>query len=163
MGLGGARVKTHERAEAPTAVIRPMAAGDVERVVGIEHEAFTSPWKADTFRTLLDRTGAELWVLEEPTEGVVAYAVVWCILDQGEIANIAVADGFRGRGHGTRLLQYVLGVARDRGVKSIYLEVRVSNEVAANLYRRFGFEEIGRRRDYYDSPKEDALIMVARL
>ncbi|MCG6956889.1 MAG: ribosomal protein S18-alanine N-acetyltransferase [Gemmatimonadetes bacterium] len=144
-------------------VARRMVMDDVPRVASIEAEAFTSPWKADTFATLLQRPGAELWVLDDPEVGVVAYAVVWCILDQGELANIAVASSHRGRGLGRRLLGLVLDAARDRGVKSIYLEVRSTNIRAADLYRAFGFERIGVRRDYYDNPIEDAILMVARL
>jgi ribosomal-protein-alanine N-acetyltransferase len=140
-----------------------MTPADVERVARIEADAFTSPWKADTFQTLLERPGAELWVLEDPEAGVVAYAVVWCILDQGELANIAVAEPFRRRGYGAWLLSRVVEVARERGVESLYLEVRASNGRAADLYRVFGFKEIGVRRDYYDHPREDALLMVLRL
>lgn len=146
----------------PRTIARRMAASDVARVAEIEAEAFSSPWKADTFHTLLERPGAELWVLAEPDAGVVAYAVVWCILDQGELANIAVAEPYRRQGYGAYLLSHVVGVARDRGVDSLYLEVRVSNTRAADLYRAFGFREIGVRRDYYDHPREDALLMVMR-
>lgn len=147
----------------PRVTARRMTAADVERVAEIEAEAFSSPWKADTFHTLLERPGAELWVLEDPEAGVVAYAVVWCILDQGELANIAVAAPLRGRGYGAWLLSRVVEVARERGVESLYLEVRVSNGRAADLYRTFGFKEIGVRRDYYDEPREDALLMMLRL
>jgi len=143
--------------------IRRMMPADVERVAAIEAEAFTSPWKEDTFRSLLDRPGAELWVLDDPVEGVVGYSVLWCVLDQGELANIAVSPSHRGRGLGGRLLRMMLDLAKDRGVETIYLEVRVSNERAAALYRRFGFEEIGARRGYYDHPKEDAMLMRLRL
>lgn len=153
-----------DRVKAPTqVVVRHMVADDVERVAEIEREAFTSPWEADTFRTLLQRPGAELWVMEEPASGVFAYAVVWCILDQGELANIAVEASHRGKGHGARLLRKVMDVARARGVESLYLEVRVSNTRAADLYRGFGFTQVGVRKRYYDSPTEDALLMVARL
>lgn len=148
---------------APASVVaRRMAQGDVDRVVAIEAEAFTSPWKADTFLTLLERPGAELWVLEEGGAAIVGYAVLWCILDQGELANIAIASGYRGRGYGRYLLGRVMEVAAERGVESLYLEVRVSNQGATDLYKRFGFQEIGIRRDYYDSPREDALLMVRR-
>jgi len=147
----------------PRVTARRMTPADVARVAEIEANAFTSPWKAETFHTLLERPGAELWVLEDPGAGVIAYAVVWCILDQGELANIAVADPFRGRGYGAYLLGRVVDVAMERGVESLYLEVRVSNRGAADLYRSFGFKEIGVRRDYYDHPREDALLMVLRL
>lgn len=144
-------------------VARRMVADDVARVSAIEAEAFSNPWKADTFNTLLGRPGAELWVLDDPHAGVVAYAVLWCILDQAELANIAVMAGHRRRGHGRQLLELVLSVAVRRGVKSIYLEVRASNEGAARLYRNFGFTHMGVRRDYYDHPVEDAILMVAKL
>jgi len=153
-----------DRIASPTLpVARRMEAADVARVASIEKDSFTSPWKADTFYTLLPRPGAELWVLDDPQAGVVAYAVLWCILDQAELANIAVMAGHRRRGHGRRLLTLVLDVARERGVKSVYLEVRASNERAAGLYRGFGFTHMGIRRDYYDSPVEDAILMVAKL
>jgi len=140
-----------------------MAREDVLRVAEIEAASFTAPWKADTFESLLDRPGAELWVLDDPDDGVVAYAVLWCILDQGELANIAVAGGHRGRGHGRYLLGKVLEVARARGVEALYLEVRVSNASAIELYRSFGFTPVGTRKNYYEKPTEDALLMVRKL
>ncbi len=150
-------------ASVETSSVRRMTSADVTRVAAIEAESFTSPWKASTFRTLLARPGAELWVLEDEDDGIIGYAVLWCILDEGELANIAIADAHRGRGLGARLLSTMMGIARERGVASLYLEVRVSNEKAAELYRRFGFENIGLRRNYYDSPREDAVLMRASL
>ena len=140
-----------------------MVAVDVDAVAGMERDTFSTPWSEETFRTLLDRSGVEMWVLDGLEVGLVAYAVVWYILDQGEVANIAVASGHRGKGYGSLLLSKVLDVARQRGVASMYLEVRASNTRAAALYCRFGFEEIGIRKGYYDSPTEDAIVMVARL
>ena len=141
------------------AVIRPMKIGDIDCVLGIELQAFTSPWKAETFLGLINRDGAELWVTEHPEIGVIAYGVLWCLLDQGELANMAVAPEFLGQGIAAQLLDHILGVACSRGVKSIYLEVRASNDRAVGLYSGFGFQEISRREGYYDLPREDALIM----
>jgi len=140
-----------------------MEARDVERVVAIEAASFSSAWKADTFQSLLYRAGAELWVLDDPVDGVIGYSVLWCILDQGELANIAIAGGHRGRGAGSLLLGKMMDLGRSLGVASIYLEVRASNEAGIGLYERFGFEQIGTRKRYYDSPREDALVMLARL
>ena len=143
----------------PDAHIRPMEPEDVETVVGIESRAFTTPWQADTFLNLIGRPGSELWVMEHPVAGILAYAVLWCILDQAELANIAVRSDFRGQGYASRMLERVLQIARDRQVESIYLEVRASNKRAVELYERFGFSRVGERKTYYDKPKEDALVM----
>lgn len=149
-------MKTHR---APKVRIRPMAAEDVDAVAAIEHEAFSSPWKAETFAGLIDRDGMELLVMEGPDGAVMGYAVLWCILDQGELANIAVRPEDRGKGLGAVLLEEVLSVSRARGVASLYLEVRASNHAAIALYERFGFRDVGRRRAYYQNPTEDARVM----
>lgn len=139
-----------------------MVAADVEAVADLEARAFSRPWRADTFRTLLERPGAELVVLE--CDGAFAgYAVLWCILDQGELANIAIEEGLRGRGLGGALLDHVLELARARGVCTLFLEVRVGNRAAAELYASRGFSEIGRRTDYYDEPREDARVLAKAL
>jgi [ribosomal protein S18]-alanine N-acetyltransferase len=147
----------------PDVRVRRMAAADVATVVGIETDAFSSPWSAGTFESLLDRPGLELLVMEHESEGVIGYAVLWCVLDQGELANVAVTPRLRGRGLGRHLLARVLEVARERGIETMFLEVRASNERALELYRSFGFSDVGRRKGYYDRPREDALIMAAKL
>jgi ribosomal-protein-alanine N-acetyltransferase len=140
-----------------------MASADVPVVARLEKQSFTTPWNAKTFRTLLGRTGAELWVAEHEEEGVIGYYVLWCIQDQGELANIAVRESFRGRHLGGLLLDHALEVAEQRGVESVYLEVRVSNDQAAAMYASRGFEQVGVRRNYYDSPREDARVLMRRL
>jgi ribosomal-protein-alanine N-acetyltransferase len=150
-------------ARAAGVVVRPMLVADIERVTAIETASFTTPWKEATFRTLMDRSGAVLRVLETRAIPVAGYAVLWCILDQGELANIAVAPELRNRGLGSFLLDQMTAEARSRGVESLYLEVRVSNFRARAMYGSRGFEEIGVRRDYYEKPREDARILVKRL
>ena len=159
-------VRDRSAADAGDAVgasVRPMLEADLASVTAIETASFTTPWKVTTFRTLLDRSGAVLRVLETPTLRVGGYAVLWCILDQGELANIAIAPELRNRGLGAFLLDRMMAEARERGVESLYLEVRVSNFRARAMYGSRGFEEIGVRRDYYDKPREDARILVKRL
>jgi ribosomal-protein-alanine N-acetyltransferase len=143
--------------------VRPMQEVDVDRVGAIEAASFTTPWRAATFRTLLDRPGAVLRVLEVPPMAVGGYAVLWCIQDQGELANIAVAPQLRDLGLGGYLLDRMTGEARGRGVESLYLEVRVSNARARAMYASRGFQEIGVRRDYYEKPREDARVLMKRL
>jgi ribosomal-protein-alanine N-acetyltransferase len=139
-----------------------MTESDVPEVVRLETEAFSSPWHGSTFHRLLGRPGAELWVLE--SEGAVGgYAVLWCILDQGEVANIAIRRDLRGQGLGGQLLDHLIALSRSRGVRSLFLEVRASNAAAARLYASRGFEEIGRRKGYYQSPPEDARVLELKI
>jgi ribosomal-protein-alanine N-acetyltransferase len=143
--------------------VRALREEDIDAVVVIETEAFSTPWKRDTFANLIGRDGVELLVMTHTEHGVVGYAVLWCILDQGELANLALQPGKRGSGLGSHLLRQVLKVARMRGVAKLFLEVRASNERARDLYANFGFTEVGRRAGYYDAPREDALVLLATL
>lgn len=140
--------------------IRTLRREDIDAVVAIESEAFTTPWQADTFESLLERDGVELLVMTDDEE-VIGYAVLWVILDQGELANLALTTGRRGTGLGSHLLRHVLGRARQRGVRKLFLEVRASNARAIDLYHRHGFEDVGIRRGYYQRPTEDARVMLA--
>ena len=140
--------------------IRSLKAEDVAEVVEIENKAFTNPWRAETFDSMIDREGVELMVMVDEVDSVIGYAVLWCILDQGELANLALVPARRGSGLGAHLLRHVLGVSRDRDLKKLFLEVRSSNTKAIDLYARFGFKDAGVRLGYYESPREDARVMV---
>jgi ribosomal-protein-alanine N-acetyltransferase len=147
----------------PGVEVRRLEERDVDAVVAIETEAFTTPWQRDTFLDLIDRPGLEILVLDDAASGILGYAVLWCIIDQGELANVAVKPEHRRRGLGSFLLARALDVARERGIKTVFLEVRESNEAALRLYARFGFTDVGLRRGYYDNPREDARVMKADL
>ncbi|HET9982889.1 MAG TPA: ribosomal protein S18-alanine N-acetyltransferase [Longimicrobiales bacterium] len=135
-----------------------MGTADLPRVMEIEYACYSMPWNESTFRGLLRRSDADLFVIE--TAGVVAgYAVFWSVLDQGELGNVAVSPEWRRRGLARRLLDAVFARARERRIREVFLEVRVSNLGAQDLYRRYGFREVGRRRNYYMEPVEDALVM----
>ncbi len=142
--------------------LRAMTASDVPEVARIETTAFSTPWSEATFRSLLERSGVELWVAEWGGE-LAAYAILWRVQDEGELANIAVRGDLRGRGIGSRLLSRMLKVAEDSGVRSLYLEVRESNELAREMYARRGFQEIGVRKGYYEGPREDARVLKKSL
>ena len=131
---------------------------DVREVVRIEQSAFSTPWSEATFRSLFDRSGVELWVAEWEDE-LAAYAILWRVLDEGELANIAVRKDLRGRNIGSDLLSRILEVAEDSGIRSLYLEVRESNGLAREMYARRGFQEIGVRKGYYEGPPEDARVL----
>lgn len=142
-----------------------MRPGDLPGVVAIEREAFTTPWSEETFRSLFDRAPWVLLVLEQEggEDGVSGYAVLGCVMEQGELANIAVRSRDRGKGLGGLLLDHVVREAVARGVQQLFLEVRISNTAAAALYEARGFQEIGIRKNYYEEPREHARVLVRRL
>jgi [ribosomal protein S18]-alanine N-acetyltransferase len=142
--------------------IRRMRLADVPRVMEIELQCFTMPWSEATFRGLLRRSDADLYVAEADRD-VVGYSVFWSVLEQGELGNVSVAPEWRRQGIGQRLVQTILQAAWQRGVREVFLEVRVSNTGAQRLYERYGFSEVGRRRNYYQEPVEDALVMRHQL
>jgi ribosomal-protein-alanine N-acetyltransferase len=138
--------------------IRPMVAADLPVVMDIENRSYSMPWSETTFRGLLRRPDADL-VVAESRGLLVGYAVTWFVVDQAELGNVAVAQAWRRRGIGARLVEAVLERACERGAREVFLEVRPSNATAQRLYDRYGFKEVGRRRNYYAEPPEDAVVM----
>jgi [ribosomal protein S18]-alanine N-acetyltransferase len=138
--------------------LRTMGAADVAAVVAIERASYSVPWSETTFRGLLRRGDSEL-VVATADDVIIGYAVLWCVLDQAELGNVAVTAGWRGRGIGERLVEEMIRRGDRRGVREIFLEVRPSNPVARRLYERLGFAMVGRRRNYYQEPVEDALVL----
>lgn len=145
-----------------TLSFRKASHADITPILEIERNAFTTPWHEETFRSLQEREEVDLIaaILEEK---VVGYAVLWSTLDEGELANIAVAADYRGKGIGGELLRQVVEAAEKRGVRRVFLEVRASNTSAAKLYERYSFQQIGIRRGYYQNPVEDARVLVKEL
>jgi [ribosomal protein S18]-alanine N-acetyltransferase len=99
----------------------------------------------------------------QPARSVVGYVGFWHVLDEAHISTIAVAAGWRRRGVGEQLLRAMLFSALEFGAITATLEVRVSNERAQNLYRKYAFEAVGRRRRYYRDNGEDALLMAVQM
>jgi ribosomal-protein-alanine N-acetyltransferase len=144
----------------PPAVValRDLAVDDLPQMMVIEQASFSTPWRRHTFEGLLRRDDADL--IGATVEGeLVGYAISWTILDQAELGNVAVSPGARGKGVGRMLVEAALGRVRRRGARECFLEVRESNLGARRLYETLGFTAIGRRRRYYSSPVEDALVM----
>lgn len=150
--------------------VRLAVQGDLDDVLDIETSAFSDPWTRHSFEQLVGdlrvyfgvasvsrRTGAEGAAASE--QRVAGYVVAWYVLDEGEIANLAVAPWARGRGIGGALLDSAIALAHARAVATMYLEVRDSNQVARSLYASRGFYQVTRRRRYYRRPVEDALVL----
>lgn len=142
--------------------IRDMRESDLDALVAIEQASFSVPWTRNMLEEELDNSRARYRVLE--CQGaVVGYIGMWHILDEGHITNVAVLPEFRRRGFASRLMQDLIDYAKDSGIRSLTLEVRVGNLPAIRLYESFGFKVEGRRKHYYADNNEDALIMWLRL
>jgi ribosomal-protein-alanine N-acetyltransferase len=145
--------------------LRPMTLADLDQVNTIEQTSFPTPWPENAFYHELTQNQAALcWVAEwgEPGQSpiVVADIVIWIILDEAHIATLAVLPEYRGRFIGQRLLARALLEASKAGATQALLEVRVTNQAAQKLYRKFGFEVVGIRPGYYQDTQEDALLMT---
>ena len=143
-------------------VIQRMSKEDVEKVARLEEICFSDPWSKETFTEELQLKLAIPFVVKLE-EKVVGYTCLWHLEDQLEVANFAVSPDYRSKGIGEKLMKRILSEAKERACKSIILSVRESNKTAINLYTKFGFVEVGRRKKYYRLPTEDALTMVKTL
>lgn len=139
-----------------------MSQEDLEEVARLEKICFSDPWNKEAFMEEL-RHELAIPLVAKLEEKIVGYTNLWHLDDQLEIANIAVSPEYRKEGIGERLMMKILQEAKDKNCKSIILTVRESNIAAINLYIKFGFVEIGRRKRYYRLPIEDALTMAKTL
>ena len=137
--------------------VGPMLPSDLGQIMTIERSSFSDPWPEFAFMQALAGSSCYARVVRTG-ELVVGYLIGYVNGPELHIANVAVRPEARGRGIGKRLMMDVLTT---QVLKCSYavLDVRESNEVAIGLYRRLGFEEIGRRPGYYRYPTEDALVM----
>ncbi len=142
----------------------PMRAEDLEEVMAIENDLYAFPWTRGNFRDSL-AAGYCTWTLRGAQGDLIAYAVVMIALEEAHLLNLSVARRHQRRGHGWRTLDWMASVARDYGARSMLLEVRPTNTSGQRLYSAYGFESIGRRRDYYPAlgGREDAIVMRVAL
>jgi ribosomal-protein-alanine N-acetyltransferase len=138
---------------------RPLESFDLDRVAQIEQTLYSHPWSRGNFSDSLT-AGYSCWALEHGST-LIGYGVLMVTLDEAHLLNLSIAAQMHERGYGSALLHHLEGVARGLGARSIYLEVRPSNRIARDLYRREGYREIGIRRGYYpaDFGREDAMVM----
>ncbi|MFL5489403.1 MAG: ribosomal protein S18-alanine N-acetyltransferase [Gemmatimonadaceae bacterium] len=141
-------------------LLRPATESDLNAVVQIERSSFADPWSEESFRRLLPGHPAIFQVLVEPPDNaIVGYVIAFAVAEDAELLNVAVEPNSRGKGLAGQMLDAVLIELGARGVRTAFLEVRESNTAARGLYASRGFVEIGRRRNYYRRPVEDALVM----
>ena len=139
--------------------IRDAAASDLEALTALEQECFSLPWTREQLEGELPDEGHEFLVAEENAE-LLGYIGMMSVLDEGYISNVAVMPAARRRGIGRTLVREMLARAETRGLSFVTLEVREHNDAAIALYAGEGFLPVGRRRGYYERPREDALLMT---
>lgn len=139
--------------------LRPMTVDDIPRVLEIERQSFRTPWPSDAYFHELKENRLAAYIVAKVDDRLVGYAGMWVILDEAHITTIAVEPALRGQKVGERLLVGLIDAALERGARWMTLEVRKSNLTAQNLYRKYGFREIGTRKGYYSDNREDAIVM----
>lgn len=142
--------------------LRPMTAADIDEVYALEQSVFPHPWSRANFVDSLS-SGYDAWVLREPDEGPLAgYFLLMYAVDEAHLLDVAVCGTRHGTGLGRYLLDRIAARSRSMGMASILLEVRPSNERALQVYERYGYTQIGRRKGYYpahEGRREDAIVM----
>lgn len=151
--------------------LRPMVVADVDAVHALERSVFPHPWSRANFMDSLS-SGYDAWVLcaddgdAQAGDALAGYFLVMYAPDEAHLLDVALAAARQGAGLGRWLLDRIAARARARGMESILLEVRPSNQRALQVYLHYGYAEIGRRKGYYpahDGKREDAIVMRYRL
>jgi [ribosomal protein S18]-alanine N-acetyltransferase len=143
-----------------TVFYRKMTVADIDGVLKIEEEAFSLPWTRDAFVQEMTTNLHAYYIVAENDHGqIVGFCGMWMIVDESHITNVAVAEQVKGQGIGEGLLREAIRVAREHEVVLMSLEVRVSNTIAQNLYRKLDFQNGGIRKGYYSDNQENALVM----
>ena len=140
---------------------QPMSEPDVDDVLVLEESVYPHPWSSGNF---LDSFASayQAWVLRDQAGQLLAYYLLMPMVDEAHLLNLAVSPDMQGCGLGRFMLDQMLACARGLGMESVLLEVRPSNTRALEVYRRYGFSQIGRRKAYYpaaNGQREDAIVM----
>ena len=139
---------------------QPRHLSDLEE---LEQACFADPWTREQLAAELPDERHEFLVAEDENGRAVGYVSMMTVLDEGDIANVAVGEAYRQQGIADRLLEAMLSRAAQRALAFVTLEVREGNEPAIGLYEKHGFVRVGRRKNYYLRPKEDAVLMTKYL
>lgn len=144
-------------------VIRKACEEDIDSIMEIELESFTTPWSREAFLKEINENKLAYYLVAIINNQIVGYAGMWLIVDESHITNVGVKSKYRGVGAGSKLLEGLIQICKIKEIENMTLEVRKSNDVAKNLYEKYGFLEYGIRPKYYEDTGEDALIMWKKI
>ena len=140
-------------------IIEKMTSAHIEEIAKLEKECFSTPWSEDGLKSELDNNFARFFVAF--CKGKIAgYIGSHNILGEVYITNVAVFPEFRRNGVGNRLVEFFVNQMKSENAEFITLEVRESNSNAISLYEKCGFQKVGQRKDFYEKPKENAILMT---
>lgn len=139
-----------------------MTGADVTAIYQLSSICFSESWSKDAIEKEMTNPVATYFVAEQDQE-IIGYGGLWLMADEAEIINIAVSPTCQGKGIGSQLLEALLNTAKSCDAIQVFLEVRASNKPALSLYKKHGFKEIGRRKNYYHQPTEDAINMACQI
>ena len=135
-----------------------MNESHVSQVAQLEAICFSDPWSERSVASELNNKLA-FWLVAEEDGRVAGYVGSQTVIDESDVMNVAVHPDFRRQGIAETLMEQLVASLKEMGSHCLTLEVRASNDPAIALYEKLGFEEVGRRKNYYRNPKEDALIL----
>ena len=138
--------------------IIPMHEDHVSQVALLEKECFADPWSEKSIASELTNP-LSLWLVAQDGDTLIGYVGSQTCLDETDMMNIAVSPAFRRQGIAKGLIEALVAALREKGSRQLTLEVRASNVPAIRLYNSLGFIQVGLRKNYYQNPKEDALIL----
>ena len=141
--------------------IRPMQAEDVDAVTVLEENCFSMPWKRQDFEDILTNP-YRIYLVAEVGSVIVGGCMLTMIAGEGDVSNVAVDEAYRGKHIATRLMQELLRIGEEKGISDFTLEVREQNQPAIRLYEHAGFRSEGIRPNFYEKPKDNAVIMWKR-
>ena len=139
-------------------LIRNMYEKDLKRVHEIECSIFSKPWTEADFKNSIEDHN-NIYLIVEEQDDIVAYCGLWGVVGEGQINNVAVIKECRCLGIGRAMIATMLQLGREQGLEAFTLEVRISNLSAIALYHKLGFQDAGIRKNFYEEPTDDALIM----
>ncbi|MBC8590041.1 ribosomal protein S18-alanine N-acetyltransferase [Wansuia hejianensis] len=140
-------------------LVREVTEEDIDQIVEIEKQTFSTPWSKNAFLIEIRENKLAKYIIAEFDKKIVGYGGIWLILNEGHITNIAVKKDYRGKGIGNKLVEGLIDYCEKKDIENMTLEVRKSNIVAQNLYKKYGFVDFGIRPKYYSDNNEDAIIM----
>ncbi len=130
---------------------------DAQFIAEIERRCFSTPWTVEQIISSEDTTA---FFLAKDGEKVIGYGGMYTVLDEGYVTNIGVLPEYRRKGIGSKIVKELINFSIEKSLSFITLEVRISNVAAIELYKTFEFNEVGRRKNFYRNPTEDAFIMT---